>query len=141
MHFTLRYLTEYRYDDAVSDNLNVLRVRPTNNRTQRVDDFVVRVDPETRLGRHEDYFGTEVIEFGISRPHDHLTIDARARVTTSARGDPPQAGWEAVSTDAYAQAGGEFLLADGDDTGDPRLDALNARLRADTPLATLTALT
>src|SRR5690606_30213753 len=65
MHFQLRYLTEYHYDDAVTDNLNVLRVRPATNRTQRVDDFVVRVEPETRLGRHEDYFGTDVIEFGI----------------------------------------------------------------------------
>jgi len=141
MHFQLRYLTEYRYGEPVTDNLNVLRVRPTNNRTQRVDDFVVRVDPETRLGRHEDYFGTEVIEFGISRPHDHLTIDVRARVTTSDPGEPPRTDWAATTTDAYAQAGGEFLLPDGDDSDDPRLDELAARLRADTPLDTLVALT
>lgn len=141
MHFQLRYLTEYRYGDTVTDNLNVLRVRPTNNRTQRVDDFVVRVDPETRLGRHEDYFGTEVIEFGISRPHDHLTIDVRARVTTSDPGEPPRADWDAVRTDAYAQAGGEFLLPDGDDSGAARLDELTEELRGDTPLDTLVALT
>ena len=141
MHFQLRYLTEYRYGEPVTDNLNVLRVRPTTNRTQRVDDFVVRVDPETRLGRHEDYFGTEVIEFGISRPHDHLTIDVRARVTTSDPGEPPRADWAAVTTDAYAQAGGEFLLPDGDDSGAERLDQLTEQLRGDTPLDTLVALT
>src|SRR5690349_20361007 len=141
MHFQLRFLTEYRYGDAVTDNLNVLRVRPTNNRTQRVDDFVVRVDPETRLGRHEDYFGTEVIEFGISRPHDHLTIDVRARVTTADPGEPPQAPWDAVATEAYREAGGEFLLPDGDDSGAARLDELAEALRADTPLHTLVALT
>jgi transglutaminase-like putative cysteine protease len=141
MHFQLRYLTEYGYDGEVTDNLNVLRVRPTNNRTQRVDDFVVRVDPETRLGRHEDYFGTEVIEFGISRPHDHLTIDVRARVTTSDPGAPPEAGWDAVATNAYAEAGGEFLLPDGDSSGAPRLDELAQQLRAETPLATLNRLT
>ncbi len=141
MHFQLRYLTEYRYDDTVTDNLNVLRVRPANNRTQRVDDFVVRVDPETRLGRHEDYFGTEVIEFGISRPHDHLTIDVRARVTTSDPGTPPRGAWEAISTDAYAQAGGEFLLPDGDTSRAAQLDELAAVLPAQTPLDTLVALT
>ena len=141
MHFQLRYLTEYRYDQPVTDNLNVLRVRPATNRTQRVDDFVVRVDPETRLGRHGDYFGTEVIEFGISKPHDHLTIDVRARVTTSDPGEPPEAGWEAITTNAYAAAGGEFLLPDGDTSGDPRLDELTEQLRATTPLATLRLLT
>lgn len=141
MHFNLRFLTEYRYAEPVTDNLNVLRVRPATNRTQRVEDYVVRVDPETRLGRHEDYFGSEVIEFGISRPHDHLTIDVRARVTTSDPGDPPEADWDAIRTDAYAQAGGEFLLADNDSSGDRRLDELSARLGAPTPLAALKLLT
>jgi transglutaminase-like putative cysteine protease len=101
----------------------------------------VRVDPETRLGRHEDYFGTEVIEFGISRPHDHLTIDVRARVTTSDPGEPPQAPWDAVATQAYKEAGGEFLLPDGDDSGAARLEELAQALRADTPLRTVVALT
>jgi transglutaminase-like putative cysteine protease len=141
MHFNLRFLTEYRYAEPVTDNLNVLRVRPATNRTQRVEDYVVRVDPETRLGRHEDYFGSEVIEFGISRPHDHLTIDVRARVTTSDPGEPPEADWEAIRTHAYAQAGGEFLLADGDTSGDPRLDELATGFGAPTPLAALRQLT
>ena len=82
MHFAIRYLTEYRYEAPVTDNLNALRVKPATTATQRVDDFVVRVDPETRLNQHADYFGTTVIEFGISRPHDHLSIDVRARVKT-----------------------------------------------------------
>jgi transglutaminase-like putative cysteine protease len=141
MHFNLRFLTEYRYAEPVTDNLNVLRVRPATNRTQRVEDYVVRVDPETRLGRHEDYFGSEVIEFGISRPHDHLTIDVRARVTTSDPGEPPEADWDAIRTHPYAQAGGEYLLADGDTSGDARLDDLAVQLAAPTPLAALRQLT
>ena len=52
---------------------------------------MVRVDPESRLHQHYDYFGTTVIEFGISRPHDHLSIDVRARVKTAAPEDPPEA--------------------------------------------------
>ena len=28
MHFAIRYLTEYRYDAPVTDNLNALRVKP-----------------------------------------------------------------------------------------------------------------
>jgi hypothetical protein len=86
MHVAIRYLTEYRYDAPVTDNLNALRVKPATTPTQRVDDFVVRVDPEARLRQHADYFGTTVIEFGISRPHDHMSIDVRAREDDGAGG-------------------------------------------------------
>ena len=49
MNFAIRYLTEYRYSGPVTDNLNALRVKPATMATQSVEDFVVRVDPETRL--------------------------------------------------------------------------------------------
>jgi transglutaminase-like putative cysteine protease len=94
----------------VSDNLNALRVRPATTANQRCDEFHVRVDPETRLGRHSDYFGTEVIEFGISRPHNELTIDVRARVVTSEPPQPPDPDWTALSSPAYLEAAGEYLL-------------------------------
>ena len=73
MNFQIRYLTEYRYDAPVSDNLNSLRVRPATTSMQRCDEFSIRVDPEARISRHVDYFGTEVLEFGIAKPHDHLS--------------------------------------------------------------------
>ena len=82
MHFAIRYLTRYVYGGPVSDNLNALRVKPATTANQRVDDFGVRVEPQTRLHQHLDYFDTTVIEFGISKPHDHLAIDVRARVAT-----------------------------------------------------------
>jgi transglutaminase-like putative cysteine protease len=65
MNFSIRYLTEYRHDAPVTDNLNALRVKPATNQHQRVDDFGVRVEPEARLQQHLDYYGTTVIEFGI----------------------------------------------------------------------------
>ena len=106
MNFAIRYVTEYRYDAPVTDNLNAVRVRPTSDSTQRCDEFLLRTDPEARIQRHQDYFGTEVLEFGIPKAHDHLTIDVRARVVTSTRPDPPEAPWEALATPAYAEAAG-----------------------------------
>ena len=96
MRFAIHYLTEYRYDEPVSDNLNVLRVTPASTPTQELEDFRVQVDPEARLHRHTDYFGTQVVEFGITRPHEHLTIDVRARVTTSEPPEPLGGGWAAL---------------------------------------------
>jgi transglutaminase-like putative cysteine protease len=137
MNFAIRYLTEYRYEAPVTDNLNALRVTPATTRTQRVDDFGVRVDPETRLHQHLDYFGTQVIEFGISRPHDHLSIDVRARVKTVAPDDPPELGWADVESDPYRTEAGEFLLLGGDEPDELVLDELVGLSRAETPLATV----
>ena len=105
--------------------------------TQSVEDFVVRVDPESRLNQHLDYFGTTVIEFGISRPHEHLSIDVRARVRTSAPDEPPETRWAAVEDRAYDAAAGEFVLPDGPEPDDVALDDLVGLTRADTPLATV----
>jgi transglutaminase-like putative cysteine protease len=138
MNFAIRFLTEYDYDVDVVDNLNALRVKPHANGRQRVDEFSVRLTPEVRLHRHTDYFGTEVVEFEVSRPHRHLTIDVRARVSTKESIDPPQATWEALSDPGYREAGGEFLLQTDDAPGDAALQQLLATTgAASTPLATV----
>lgn len=137
MNFAIRYVTQYRYEAKVTDNLNALRVRPATTSTQRVDDFHVRVDPEARLQRHLDYYGTEVIEFGVPQPHDHLSIDVRARVVTAEPAEPPEAGWDALQGGGYEAAGGEFLLFTGDEPENRALDDLFEASRARSPLATL----
>ncbi|MEA2156651.1 MAG: hypothetical protein QOE11_2791 [Solirubrobacteraceae bacterium] len=140
MHFSIRFLTEYAYDAPVTDNLNALRVRPATTSTQRCDEFTVRIDPEARVGRHSDYFGTEVLEFGIVRAHTRLTIDARARVVTGEPPDPPDGAWDALDTEAYAEAAGEYLLPALDDPILDTLDDLRGAVRSDTPLHTLRVL-
>ena len=137
MNFAIRYLTEYRYSGPVTDNLNALRVKPATMATQCVEDFVVRVDPESRLNQHLDYFGTTVIEFGISRPHEHMAIDVRARVRTSTPDVPPETDWAAVEDRAYDAAAGEFLLLDGSEPDEVEIDDLVGQTRADSPLATV----
>ncbi len=138
MNFAIRYLTRYEYDADVVDNLNALRVKPHANGRQRCDEFSVRLMPEVRLHRHTDYFGTEVVEFEVSRPHRELTIDVRARVATKKASDPPQATWDALRESAYLEAGGEFLLQTDDAAGDPALGELLSTTRAaSNPLATL----
>jgi transglutaminase-like putative cysteine protease len=138
MNFAIRYLTTYAYDADVVDNLNALRVKPAGTARQRCDEFGVRLTPEVRLHRHTDYFGTEVVEFEISRPHHELTIDVRARASTKSAPEPPQATWDALTDPTYAEAGGEFLIQTDDAPGHPALDELLAAVRsASTPLAML----
>jgi transglutaminase-like putative cysteine protease len=137
MNFAIRYLTEYAYDTDVVDNLNALRVKPHANGRQRCDEFAVRLTPEVRLHRHTDYFGTEVVEFEVSRPHRQLTIDVRARVSTRAAPEPPELGWDALSDSAYREAGGEFLLQTDDGEGQPGFSGLLELARSDSPLQTV----
>jgi transglutaminase-like putative cysteine protease len=140
MHFAIRYLTEYRYDGPVTDNLNALRVRPAVTPTQRVDDFGVRVSPETRLDTHLDYFGTSVTEFGISRPHEQLAVDVRARVVTFSGPPAPETGWEAVRDPAYTAAGTEFLMPFGAEPEPGAIDDLLRCSEDDAPVACLVRL-
>lgn len=136
LNFAIRYLTKYSYDGDVVDNLNALRVRPAANGRQRVDEFSVRLSPDARLTRHYDYFGTEVAEFEITRPHRELVIDVRARVATVPQPLPAASNWEALREPAYREAGGEFLLQTDDAHGHAALEALIAETRtASDPLA------
>jgi transglutaminase-like putative cysteine protease len=138
MNFAIRYLTRYDYDADVVDNLNALRVKPAANSRQRVDEFGVRLNPEVRIHRHADYFGTEVVEFEVSRPHRELTIDVRARVATQSPPLAPDATWEALREPGYRESGGEFLLQTDDAPGHPAMADLLATAGAcTTPLATL----
>jgi transglutaminase-like putative cysteine protease len=141
MHFSIRYLTEYRYDAPVSDNLNALRVRPATTSSQRCDEFHTRIDPEARVSRHLDYFGTEVLEFGIPTGHEQLTIDMRARVVTSDPQKPCEGAWESLCGSAYLDAAGEFALPWEDQPAIGGLRELEAELaHAPGPLAALRAL-
>jgi transglutaminase-like putative cysteine protease len=140
VHFAIRFLTDYHYDAPVTDNLNSLRVRPATTSTQRCDEFHTRIEPEARVSRYLDYFGTEVIEFGIPATHDHLTIDVRARVVTSMPAEPPEGSWQGLLSPAYLDAAGEFALGWQDQPAIGGLDELEAQLDGDTPLQTLRTL-
>jgi transglutaminase-like putative cysteine protease len=138
MNFAIRFLTEYSYDGPVTDNLNALRVRPATTSTQRTDEFHVRTDPEARVHRHTDYFGTEVIEFGVPKAHDHLTIDVSSRVVTTEPPEPPDdTAWDTLSSPAYEEAAGEFVLPAADAPPESMLTELHEVTRAKTPLATV----
>jgi transglutaminase-like putative cysteine protease len=135
MHFAIRYLTRYRYDADVVDNINALRIRPASGSRQQIDDFTVRLTPEVRQHRHEDYYGTDVIEFEITRPHRELVIDAHAHVTTEPQPEPPAADWPELAAPSYREAGAEFLMQTDVAAGHALLAELEAAVgTAATPL-------
>jgi transglutaminase-like putative cysteine protease len=137
VNLALHYVTSYAYTGPVTDNLNALRVRPATTAHQRVDEFHLRISPETRVHRYTDYFGTEVVEFGIAGAHESLTVDVRARVLTTEPPDPPETPWEALRDPGYQEVAGEFLDPTGPEPEGPLMDELIEVSRAKTPLATV----
>jgi transglutaminase-like putative cysteine protease len=136
MHFAIRYLSRYQYDADVVDNINALRIRPATSSRQRVDDFTVRLRPEVRQHWHQDYFGTDVVEFEITRPHRELVIDAQAHVTTEPQTEPTSTSWSELDSINYGEAGAEFLMQTEDAPGHPLLAELQeAVAEAADPLA------
>lgn len=141
MRFRIVYATAYKYSAAVRDNLNVLRLRPATTPHQTVDDFSMRVDPEARLHQYRDYFGAEVIEFGVTEPHEELSIEARMHVTTREQPVDPDGAWEATAEPAYRAAAGEHLFQTEIPPDDARLGKLIEAARGPTPLATAHTIT
>ena len=137
MQFSIRYMTEYHYDAPVTDNLNALRVRPATTSNQRCDEFHTLILPEARVSRYLDYFGTEVLEFGVPTPHQELTIDVRARVATSLPQEPPRGSWDALAEERYTDAAGEFALPWQDHPALEGLDDLERQIRGATPRETV----
>lgn len=139
MRFSISYRTEYRYGGPVSDQHNLLRVRPSVTSTQRVGRFRMSVEPGARLRSYTDYFGTEVVEFNVATEHERLIIEAESEVETSTPAAPPRGSWEAARAPAYIDAGGEFLLHTADEPSAAALEALESQLGARDPLELLMA--
>ena len=137
MRFALRYHAEYRYSAPVFDQHNALRVTPTTGPLQRVRGFRVVVEPTARTRTYRDYFGTEVVEWGVPGEHERLLITAEGEVVTETPSEPPGGGWDAIRARAYTDAGGEFLLSTGDEPANGGLAELHDAIREDTPGATL----
>jgi transglutaminase-like putative cysteine protease len=97
----------------------------------------VRIDPEARLIQHHDYFGTHVVEFGISRPHSRLTIDVRAKVETMEPPEPVETSWDRE----IPEEGAEYLLPMGDEPANGALADLAREVRGESPLETVTRVT
>lgn len=139
MKFQITYWTGYEYSEPVRDNLNVLRVKPATTRHQTVDDFSFRVEPEARLHQYRDYFGSEVIEFGVTEPHERLGIEAKMRVTTVEQDVEPNEPWAAIESEDYRAEAGEYLLDSDRAPDNTRYAEIADAVRGDTPLETLLA--
>jgi transglutaminase-like putative cysteine protease len=92
MKWEILHRTQYTYASPVSESFNEVRLHPVSDEWQKVDDFLLKVLPATRLRHHRDFYSNIVHHFDIPEPHRMLVVESFLHVTT--RLHPPLADTE-----------------------------------------------
>ena len=80
--FLVEHLSDFRYEGPARGSLMVLRLRPREERGQRVLRFSLDIEPLAAPTRFEDSFGNACHLFNIHREHRQTTVRSRAQVET-----------------------------------------------------------
>jgi len=108
MFYSIRHLTQFRYDAPVSESLMEVRMHPRTEGPQRCLSFQLSVDPRAQMNSYRDYLGNTVHHFDVPGMHAKLRIVAEALVEVQDSPDVP----ESLDDDAWRQLDG--LVTSGD---------------------------
>ena len=128
--FEIEHLSEFRYTAPARGSVMALRLRPREDRGQRVAAFDLAIDPPAAVSQAEDWFGNACHLFNIHRTHGGTSIRSAARVETAAAPDLPDRlgpdGWDALAEAADPVACWEYLRPSAFAYPCPALDAFAA---------------
>lgn len=102
MRFRVFHRTRYVYRAPVRDSYNELRLRPATDDKERLEFFLLNLNPPARLRHFRDPWFNYVHYFDVPEPHSELIIEAQSTInTTSPYGDGQPAGvpFAALKTD------------------------------------------
>ena len=126
----IEHRSAYRYRDEVHASYNEARLTPLTTDRQMVVEARVEVDPPARSYRYLDYWATVVDVFDIHVPHTTLTVTSTSVVETSeAPHQPPDPGWELLTSEPVLDRYAEFLAPTGYTPAVPDLVDLAIELR------------
>ena len=90
MRLDIRYKVRFRYAHAVRHSHNEVRMKPREDRYQRVVYYQLRSNPPVRLLQASDYWGTAVDHLGVRSSHTQLKLTAESTVETAPRPIPTE---------------------------------------------------
>jgi transglutaminase-like putative cysteine protease len=109
MRYTVRHVTRFTYEAAISESVMEVRMQPRSDGQQRCLHFALSTAPASRVMLYQDHDGNTVHHFNVPGGHSHLTLTAEALVDCTPPPEVPdrlEAGaWDRVDTRA---ATGEF---------------------------------
>ncbi len=112
MRYTIKHVTRFVYDAAISESVMEARMQPRSDGLQRCLHFSLSTSPGSRVLMYQDHDGNSVHHFNIPGRHSRLTLTTDALVECS---EPPELpyrlgpqGWSQL--DALAASGEWFEL-------------------------------
>src|SRR5271166_70824 len=88
MAYSVRHVTRFRYEPAVSESVMEVRLQPLTDMRQRCLSFSLDVKPRANIMLYRDFFGNVVHHFDVPGRHEVVEIAAQAIVEVL----PPPAG-------------------------------------------------
>jgi transglutaminase-like putative cysteine protease len=85
--YRLIHVTEFAYDDPVSESYNELRLRPMHDERQSCLSFRIITAPHASGTTYRDAYGNSVYQFNVLQEHRRLRIEAESIVLTH---EPPE---------------------------------------------------
>ena len=126
----IEHRSRYHYRDEVAASYNEARMTPLTTDRQMTVESRLEVEPRARTYRYLDYWATVVDVFDIHVPHTTLAVTATSVVeTTEAPHQPPDPGWELLTTEPVLDRLAEFLAPTPYAPADPELASLAVDLR------------
>jgi transglutaminase-like putative cysteine protease len=89
VQYTIRHVTKFTYQTAISESVMEARMQPRSDGLQRCIRFGLSTTPVSRVRMYQDHGGNTVHHFNIPGPHSLLTITAEALVESAAPADLP----------------------------------------------------
>jgi transglutaminase-like putative cysteine protease len=111
IRYRVRHRTAYSYSRPMTDGYTVAYVLPRPTPYQSVERATVEIDPDPdECSERIDVFGNRVLQLGVHRAHDHLTLDAESVVVVGPQvlgTDGPS--WEETRDGVASLRGGTAL--------------------------------
>ena len=109
MYYSIRHLTKFHYEKAVSESIMETRMHPRSDANQRCLTFQLSVMPRCRVFSYRDHLANQVHHFDIPAGHSQLVIVAEALVEVQPQVSLP----DALPPSAWAELdevvhGGDF---------------------------------
>lgn len=80
MYYAVTHLTDYAYNQPITDSVMELRMQPRSEGNQRCVRFNLEISPDARHLAHRDYLGNMIHTFDIPAKHTQLAIKTEAVV-------------------------------------------------------------
>ncbi len=135
MFYSIRHVTQFRYDAPVSESLMEVRMHPRTEGSQRCLNFQLRVDPRAQVGTYRDYMGNSVHHFDVPGKHTQLRIIAESLVEVQSLDELPAgldgAAWSELDTLVASGDYWEMLMPSQFAQWSPALGGLIEELRVE----------